>query len=715
MVYIIDDKGSRQIDFGWDENAFKNYKNQVLLIRNKGELANKQMEIIQNGNIVLFHESFPEASEFKSVLEAKSDNLFIAYFSGSKGARYISENGKKCLLPPDVLYSNLKAFLNHLSDDKIEFKYLLFGENFGIEEILRNKIKNVNEQNVKEKSSISCTKNLFFAVRSDLQIEPPFILKIKDDWKNWDLFNRDITDEDIDKFVKNRLNDEKYDLIYIPLCFGNIFSDYLGLRLAAHIRLTKTINQFTPIYIYGVADFTELKCNYCFDVLKTSAVKLIGCDNASFIKSLQSEDMQYNYQDDLRYFHLDLPTNLGLHSIANLWGVEVLAKSFNIEYESREDVQYSLYFKYLMQKNNSQNKTSRFLEPIEDSKKHKILLIDDQYNQGWEYIIKKILPQPLFEVKTAALPPHNDKHFIASLFNKEIKGKDYDLIFLDLRLRGSEEEDFYEPDSFSGMKLLREIKNNNAGQQVIMLTASNKSWNLKALLDAGADGYYMKESPEYNFSNSFSFVNSESFITQINSCLSKAYLKGVYSSISEIKKGFRNHNKNINYYSFLKEIETNLDIAFSLEYLTNINDTSEEGNNKFAFAYLALYQTLEIINNNLVSYDNGRWVMINKELAKRWNNDYGIELQRSKKNIFPEWMKTASLYKFYWKQSNYSPKDIHVLFKRRNAFIHKTKDFESTYKDIYSPKAFEDLFDYVKEICDLLSKDYKINLLDREE
>jgi DNA-binding NarL/FixJ family response regulator len=32
-----------------------------------------------------------------------------------------------------------------------------------------------------------------------------------------------------------------------------------------------------------------------------------------------------------------------------------------------------------------------------------------------------------------------------------------------------------------------------------MFTASNKAWNMKALLDAGADGYYIKESPENIF------------------------------------------------------------------------------------------------------------------------------------------------------------------------------------------------------------------------
>lgn len=71
-------------------------------------------------------------------------------------------------------------------------------------------------------------------------------------------------------------------------------------------------------------------------------------------------------------------------------------------------------------------------------------------------------------------------------------------------MNGVQEEKVLSPNEFSGMKILKAIKAANQGIQVIMFTASNKAWNMKALLDAGADGYYIKESPEFAFPNSYS-------------------------------------------------------------------------------------------------------------------------------------------------------------------------------------------------------------------
>ena len=50
-----------------------------------------------------------------------------------------------------------------------------------------------------------------------------------------------------------------------------------------------------------------------------------------------------------------------------------------------------------------------------------------------------------------------------------------------LRLNGAAEDGQLVPEEFSGYKVLRRIKELNRGNQVIMLTASNKAWNLKAL------------------------------------------------------------------------------------------------------------------------------------------------------------------------------------------------------------------------------------------
>lgn len=106
-------------------------------------------------------------------------------------------------------------------------------------------------------------------------------------------------------------------------------------------------------------------------------------------------------------------------------------------------------------------------------------------------------------------------------------------------MNGVAEEDTFRPEEFSGMKILKAIKEQNKGNQVIMFTASNKAWNMKALLDAGADGYYIKESPEYVFPASYSDSNARELYDSIVSCFCNGYLRNVYSKIKKIKKRYK--------------------------------------------------------------------------------------------------------------------------------------------------------------------------------
>jgi len=105
----------------------------------------------------------------------------------------------------------------------------------------------------------------------------------------------------------------------------------------------------------------------------------------------------------------------------------------------------------------------------------------------------------------------------------------YDVIFLDLRL--SKEEDKVNQISnisdFTGTKVLRKIKDINKGIQVIIFTASNKVWNIERLLEIGANGYYIKESPEYILNEVFSKENYNELLVTVKKTLSLKYLRRV--------------------------------------------------------------------------------------------------------------------------------------------------------------------------------------------
>lgn len=232
----------------------------------------------------------------------------------------------------------------------------------------------------------------------------------------------------------------------------------------------------------------------------------------------------------------------GRHSIANEWGAEVLAKVITNGKASigNKNTKDSLYFLYSTLTSLVAKDIENIIDsncgddykgntPVEQSLHY--LLIDDEAKKGWQSVLEIMLPNAQGTVFDGKITEYNQ---LPESIRNDLKHNKIDLIFLDLRMNGVEEESISMPDEFSGMRILKSIKSLNPGLQVIMLTATNKSWNLKALIDAGADGYYMKEAPEYHFPISYSEQNYATLKTEIGKCLQKGFLKDVYRRIEKI-------------------------------------------------------------------------------------------------------------------------------------------------------------------------------------
>lgn len=595
MIYIIDDKKSRQKDFGWSEERFETNSVDITPIWSIEELNEKKEAILQDGNIVLFHESFfssesadksAEIESFKRELTENANNLYITYFSGSKSGRKVED--RVCMLPPDVLYSNLEVFIDKLRAGDLSFRYLAFGENYQIEEILRERLDKINDENV-EDDKVSVSGNIFFAATSDnTEVEPPFDnIEITRDW-DLDLQDKDITDQDLDGLVNDWFNETKYDIIYIPLCFGSSLSDYMGLRLAMHIRLTSTPNQTTPIFIYGVATHEEMKQNYCFDILKTSTVRLIGCDNASFIASIKSEMPECDLAKEIKHIHLELPSNIGSHSLANQWGASVLGRAANIEYDIPVEVQEamkSLYFKNaLLQTNLTEEEETTLSKKAEsiESKGRRILLIDDEADRGWEQIIHSLFENAYVDVVKNKIPYFEA---LPNQYIKRIQEDFYDLYLLDLRLLGEREESIVNTDQFSGMNILDAIKEINPGNQVIMMTASNKAWNMKKLMEKQANGYYIKEAPELLLPFEFSLENFSSFKNDVEAAFQNVYKRDLWALRFELISYIADSSIDD---ELKDELQSQLDVYE--QFLLNATNK-----NNLSLVFLTLFQVFDTI------------------------------------------------------------------------------------------------------------------------
>lgn len=253
------------------------------------------------------------------------------------------------------------------------------------------------------------------------------------------------------------------------------------------------------------------------------------------------------------------------------------------------------------------------------------------------------------------------------------------MIFLDLRMAGVSEESVLNPEDFSGMRILRGIKKVNRGIQVIMLTATNKSWNLKALLDAGANGYYMKESPEYHFPVTYSEQNANALIETIEACLENSYLQDIVAGVAQLTLPADSECSD-NIYNQLK-------IALSLILKAKTNAD-------YAFAYISLEQVFEIATSSLIrqSWNNGRYEFFFTEDTHEKCRLIEGGKDKGLLDSAAQWKKVSAIYYQLYGggDSTFSAK-VEYLISLRNKYIHPgTED-----KPVITQVDFQNLFDVI--------------------
>lgn len=363
---------------------------------------------------------------------------------------------------------------------------------------------------------------------------------------NMDYYFIGVPKSDWDSFLDSELSSvfkgHSADLIILPYSLSSNYIDFSGLRAAAHIRFTEEWgNTRTPIVFWGNEDPRVVaKMDALGSILFSKGIYTTDCTD--LLQWIREREQYLTKLTDSEYagifdrVFIKPQSNLGSnHSVANIWGASVLNTAIGSNKQiafSDEKLRASLFFKYSKCLAHSElvnpedsvgGKNDNKYLVIKDEFPY--LLIDDEAAKGWSEVLKNLMPNAQQDVSAKTIHTFDD---LDAAIQENIKNGKYDLIFLDLRLAGTEEDKENLAESFSGMKVLRSIKEINPGIQVIMLTATNKSWNLKALLDAGANGYYMKEAPEYRFSQDYSYHNAESFVNTIDRCLDDAYLEDIY-------------------------------------------------------------------------------------------------------------------------------------------------------------------------------------------
>ena len=468
----------------------------------------------------------------------------------------------------------------------------------------------------------------------------------------------------------------------------------LFMQLAMHIRLSATLpgqSSLAPIVFISDSPLEKLIKKSSFSQIFITEGTYI-CrrgDIKAVMDSVQSLD-----ESSFRIGFLDkinIPAPKGSnHSLANQWGASRLymlirgADAGVDDFKDFQDIHKSLYFKYVCHKIPSRGAVGKKADgpyQLKRSVGKRILLIDDEADKGWTKALSCLMPFATLEVISETVLDFNDFSERAKLMIMEGR---YDLVLLDLRLGGIREDYIVEADQMSGYKVLQRIKQFNRGTQVIMLTASNKAWNLKALMSgaAGADGYFVKESPEYEFSDDLSLANLRSLISDMDHCLEQRYLKEFWSFVRSLDQGES---------QLAGEIRTQLDIAYEMA----ARAVKQE---EYSYAFLALYQVVELVTSALTDWkidtsDNNIKLLYlpkdktySKELVVPSDAEViwrlkPLALERIGVNgIFPQKKRLAALYLQAWEKE-----DRGILFLMdqliaiRNAFIHpdNSKLFET--------------------------------------
>lgn len=467
--------------------------------------------------------------------------------------------------------------------------------------------------------------------------------------------------------------------IIICCSLGRNDAEYMGLYIGLHIRLTRELGEVRFLPIIFLSDFSkeDILSHQVSKNKEKSALLLFTKGSyltSSFnIEIILSQDLIRITEEILVHeviSNLNITnTNDSGHQLANEWGAFRLAKfagcSTAVEKPS------SLFF--MIKDAMSNNEVIPDLNTIVGLLKCncKALLIDDNAHIGWYKVLNHIL-------KLKVINPSNVCSLKQILTFEDAKTfsdyHDYDIIFLDLRLLEEENQSnkVIDIQDFSGTKILNKIKNINRGIQVIILTASNKIWNIDKLMQLGANGYYIKESPEYTLSSSFSKDNYKELIKTINACLERKPLIEIFSLSKNIEHSI---GELINANNFNKEFGEQV-----IKYLQLANNIVDSGKLKdhFAISYITLFKCLELIGENYLKEDisTRQWIFTDSIPLKQYvfnkEHKHCIESEEIKfKNNLPSlFEKLAGLSFQILLLSDADVECIHNLILGRNKYIH---------------------------------------------
>ena len=367
-----------------------------------------------------------------------------------------------------------------------------------------------------------------------------------------------------DSFTDGRLAEifssgTNFDAVVLPYTFSAFNPlEYTGIRAAMHIRLTPSWrHQCAPLIFVGPLLPAEIARHVpAASFLFTGNVFCLEDASADSIfqtvASAETDDEPDEwFERFLETVKVEPPFDYEQpHSLSNEWALLRWREMFGWTDEEGAcfgSVSCMLYFKYLMA---TSGKRSRFRRKhlksarISGIKDKSFVLIDDSADRGWAALLEEIIVREsggrlyCFDSFECAEGRQPDTGILerAELLAEierylslpEIRAADGYIV--DLRLCREDVE--CEPDSLTGLSVIRRLKEINRCNQIVVFTASEQIWSLKEKLAAtGLAGLVLKEDPEDNFSRGESYGMFLDFSQALSKAARLSYLKDFAAAV----------------------------------------------------------------------------------------------------------------------------------------------------------------------------------------
>jgi CheY-like chemotaxis protein len=499
----------------------------------------------------------------------------------------------------------------------------------------------------------------------------------------------DVNDSDVDSYISQtiipQIKESSSSMLYIKDNLSDNYMELLGLRVAYHIRLSEELEdkRYMPIVIISELDGYHLgKLSDEANILFTKNIFVVK--NEKNLPPIDSKPLTLDeYQSSfLNLIHIEQPSEYeSHHDIANEWAIYRWAKILGLKSEVIEqNYKHSdslLYFKYLKALRKKDD-DELIYTPKELQYKGKILFIDDEAQKGWGDILKKIYEPSTIEFETLDYDFKDSNKFkIINDLEKVIKEKSPDLVVLDLRFTQSDHENKTDTNQYTGIQIAKKIKEINLGIQTIIMSATSQSLIVQRLYDAGVVGYIKKEHPKDTMIETDKSI--EKLLDLSQKALSRKYLKEVWEIQEEILE-----------LEVLNDEEF-YQIRSEIEFIFTLLDSDIA--NRYSLAMLTIYKILErirdhYIDDRSITYKDsgesikaiykvaGSYEAIEKnEFIKNYES-YGLKNEKYASSYYSS-AKNRFLAIFYEKlslQSDESYRQIEIISKKRNNYIHPKRD-----------------------------------------